>query len=320
MFSSKIHELPNFHGGYPAAVRHFNETKKPRSVKWGEDERPLYKVSMHHYRLVRGPVDQFGDAEYYDAVLYKTPMLRLFKPKEDGTVAKWVRNYDSQTSARFLCRVGNMYSGMRVTTSEGGERWLPLSTSCTSDWFCLTSKVTVPSGWSAVITSDDKGIVLGRSAHRPVYTPVATQEDIDLRKDFKQALAYYADMFVLRMSNCHDRVMAKAPDIRKQQYQKRRYPEYRFGYPYAAHKINPVSFHHALKDFDESVFKILDAIALAVYARALAKLPDEEDQVSTKVFRNSFVTRTMELCQMKRASGKKWYENFPEALPKKVYC
>lgn len=315
MFSSKIHELPCLHGGYPEAVRHFRSTKKPRSVKWGEDERPLYKVSMHHYRLVRGPVDQFGDAEYYDAVLYQTPMLRLFKPKEDGTSTKWVRNYDSQTSARFLYRIGNMYSGMRVTSSEGGERQLPLSTSCTSDWFCLTNNVKVPSGWSAVITSDDKGIVLGRSAHRPVYTPVATQEDIDLRKAFRQAISYYADMFVLRMGNCHDRVMEKAPDIRKRTYQR-----HRFGYPFAAYKINATSFPHVLKDFDESVFKILDTIALAVYARELAKLPDEEEQVSTKTFRNSFVARTIELCQIKVASGKKWHQDFPEELPKKVYC
>lgn len=314
MFSSKIHELPRFHSGYPEAVRHFNGTKKPRSVKWGEDERPLYKVSMHHYRLVRGPVDQFGDAEYYDAVLYKTPMLRLFKPKEDGTAVQWIRNYDSQTSARFLLHVGIMYSGKHVRTSEGEERRLPLSTSCTHDWFCQTSKVTVPSGWSAVITSDDKGIVLGRSAHRPVYTPVTTQEDIDLRKDFKQAIAYYADMFVLRMGNCHDRVMEKAPDIRKRTHQK-----YRFGYPFAAYKINPGSFARVLKDFDESVFKILDTIALAVYARELAKLPDEEE-VSARSFRNSFVNRTMELCQIKIKSGRKWHQDFPEALPKKVYC
>lgn len=315
-FSSKIKELPSFHGGYPEAVRHFNNTKKPRSVKWGEDERPLYKVSTHHYRLVRGPIDQAGDAEYYDAVLYHTPLLRLFKPKEDGTAATWIRNYPSNTSAKFLFHVGNMHSGMRVTTSEGKERRLPLSTSCNYDWSCLANNVKVPRGWSAVITYDDKGVVLGRSAHRPVYTPVTTQEDVALRTDFKQALAYYADMFVLRMGNCHDRVMAKAPDIRKHQYQK-----YRFSYPCASHKINSGSFHRELKDFDESVFKILDAIALAVYARELAKLPDDsEDQVSTKVFRNSFVTRTIELCQIKRASGKKWHENFPEKIPLKVYC
>jgi len=315
MFSSIIHKLPRFYSGYPEAARHFNNTKKPRNVKWGEDERPLYKVSMHHYRLVRGPVDQNGDAEYYDAVLYRTPMLRLFKPKEDGTTVLWVRNHRSVTSRKFLYRVGGIYSGMPVTPSEGGERHLPLATSCDSDWFCPTNNVKVPSGWSAVITRDDKGVVLGGSAHRPVYTRATTPEDTALRKEFKQAIAYYADMFVLRMGNYHDRVMEKAPDIRK-----RRKQRYCFHYPYAAYKINQTSFRSVLKDFDESVFKILDSIALAVYVREFAKLPDEEDQVSTKSFRNSFVTRTMDLCQIKTASGKKWHEDFPEALPKKVYC
>ena len=39
--------------GYNQAARYFEETKKPRTVKWGEDERPLYNTRSYHYRIVK---------------------------------------------------------------------------------------------------------------------------------------------------------------------------------------------------------------------------------------------------------------------------
>ena len=40
--------------GYNQAARYFEETKKPRSAKWSDDERPLYNTRSHHYRILKG--------------------------------------------------------------------------------------------------------------------------------------------------------------------------------------------------------------------------------------------------------------------------
>ena len=40
--------------GYNQAARYFEETKKPRSAKWADDERPLYNTRSHHYRILKG--------------------------------------------------------------------------------------------------------------------------------------------------------------------------------------------------------------------------------------------------------------------------
>ena len=85
--------------GYNQAARYFEETKKPRTVKWGEDERPLYNTRSHHYRIVKGE-DSY--AKYFDLVLYSTSMIRYYKPSLTGEHRVLVRGHSSTASRAFL--------------------------------------------------------------------------------------------------------------------------------------------------------------------------------------------------------------------------
>lgn len=322
--------------GYPAAVRHFNKTKKPRSVRWGEDERPLYNVASHHYRLVRGPLDEAGDAKYYDAVLYQTPMLRLFKQKEDGTKVVWIANHDSQTSKGFLYNVCGVSGGMTVTCDDGQRRHLPLSHYRTGD-YAAPNGVTVPDKWSAVLVCRAGTVLLEQSAHRLVYTRVASEEDKERRKKFRENIAQYLDILVARRPTYHSEVSVSYDQGVNRRQNFRHYP---------------IVTQDAFSDINERAFKFADEVATSVYSNMLAEVYAEEVEadnpkllseierlssdtwaarcakvrgadlplsVDAAAFRKNVAATLIRSFHLDITSGKSYLEMFPTQMPRKYW-
>lgn len=327
--------------GYPAAVRHFSKTKKPRTVRWGEDERPLYNVASHHYRLVRGPLDASGDAEYYDAVLYATPMLRMFKPEEDGTTVKWVANYSSQTSKDFLYSVCDLGTAPTVTCNDGKVRRVPLAYGKIEE-YVAPNGVTVPKGWSAVLVERGGVVLLEQSAHRPVFTRVASDEEKQQRKEFRKKIAQYLDILVARRPTYKEEVT-----VSYDQGVDGNHPSY-----YRTHfaAVGITSFN----DINEGAFNYADSVARHIYSNMLAKVyvaeleaknpkllseiarmelgkynwtarraevraADLPLSVDASAFRKNVSNALVRGVRLDSISGRRYLEMFPTELPRKYW-
>lgn len=185
--------------GYNQAARYFEETKKPRTVKWGEDERPLYNTRSHHYRIVKG--EDIG-GKYYDLVLYATSMIRYYEPDASGFNRVLVRGHGSCASGNFLWWHGFMRGKeLCCVDGEGNTRGGRL---LLNQAVHNAEKFGVPYNWSAdlmFIGSPDDGyrIDLTRSRHIPGYKAASSDEDKAKRKQLKQAVDHWVELLGYRL-------------------------------------------------------------------------------------------------------------------------
>jgi len=183
--------------GYNQAARYFEETRKPRTVRWGEDERPLYNTRSHHYRIVKGE-DSY--AKYYDLVLYSTSMIRYYKPSLTGEQRVLVRGHSSTASRAFVWR---HCMGMgRLLNLKDGYGFIREGKLVLNPAVHIAEKFGVPYNWSAdLMFTDDslRTIGLTRSRHVPIYKAATSDEDKAKRKQLKQAVDRWIELLGYRL-------------------------------------------------------------------------------------------------------------------------
>lgn len=155
---------------YEAALKHWQRTPLPRGRKWDADERPLADNRKHHYRLVIG-----GDADYFDAVLYDTRMMRVHKPTPDGRRVQYTWR-STNTSDAFLWQVCHVGKVLSLRTTDGRDVQVPIGTTelGTDIWFADLNSRTID---------------VSRSRHEPVARLVRSLELLQWRKDMLTNLA-----------------------------------------------------------------------------------------------------------------------------------
>lgn len=183
--------------GYNQAARYFEETKKPRTVKWGEDERPLYNTRSHHYRIVKG--SDIG-GKYYDLVLYATSMIRYYEPNQNNEHRVLVRGHGSCASRAFLWHhCMGMGKPLNCMDGHGNVREGKL---LLNQAVHTAEKFGVPYNWSAdlMFTNDTlRTIDLTRSRHIPGYKSAASDEDKAKRKQLKQTVDHWVELLGYRL-------------------------------------------------------------------------------------------------------------------------
>ena len=174
---------------FPEAHRYFKKTRKPRSHRWDESQRPLYNTRAHNYRI-----EEIEKNCCYDLVLYSTPMIRY---KRDGTV--YLCGDPRTNSTQFLSQMNWGMWGKKTTTD--GERHVPLSWCHNKPDYRAPNRVIVPKGFSVTLRFKGSAkIDLERSAHRPVYVYRSSDADREARAAFREKHATLLDTLVLRMS------------------------------------------------------------------------------------------------------------------------
>lgn len=161
--------------------RHFANTPEPAYTRrghnpWEPNERPLDDKRKHHYRIVRGP-----NEEYYDAVLYSTTMARYYRPEEGGRRVCY--NNDSRVlSGQFMWSV--VQSGGRIPklhTTGGKEVFVPIGRAGYYDWqFGADLWFTGP-GSNFLDTT--------MSRHKPIEVPHMSDALKAWKKEVRKALA-----------------------------------------------------------------------------------------------------------------------------------
>jgi len=155
---------------YEAALAHWERTPQPRSKYWEPHQRPLDNNRKPHYRLEIG-----NNAEYFDAVLWRTVMMRVYRPTPEGRRVQYTY-HDSMTSKNFLWQVCAAGRVLNLRTTEGQDVKVPVSGRelATDLWFTDTTQKTID---------------VARSHHRPIARSVRSLELLKWRRDMLTNLA-----------------------------------------------------------------------------------------------------------------------------------
>lgn len=187
--------------GYNQAARYFEETKKPRSAKWSDDERPLYNTRSHHYRILKG---NDNGVPFYDLVLYSTSMIRYYEPDSSGFNRVLVRGHYSAASGNFLWHHG-FARGKTLQCMDGhghvreGKLLLNHATH-------NAERYGVPYNWSAdlLFLGDPAAaapacIDLTRSRHIPGYKAASSDDDKARRKALRNTVDHWVELLGYRL-------------------------------------------------------------------------------------------------------------------------
>jgi hypothetical protein len=288
-------------GGYPAAERYFRDTKLPRSKYWSDNERPLYNVRCQHYRIEQGP-----NADYYDVKLYKTTMLRLFRPEADGTRELHLRAHGSNASSQFMWYVCGFNYAPTFNTQDGATVHVPLTCYPAYDPAAVGE---VPDGFSAKIVLDPQGrLIRERSAHYLTYSKQMSEHDKSNRDEMRQRLEPFIDMIVLRREYYH--ASYARPSSNGKPFRSANYRGH----------LGRGTFMDWM-DIGDKEFQAMDALAQMVYnqVRASKEWKDTmgEGPLTPTEFRNNYTRVILELMGLDTQSGKRMHGAFPTKLPQK---
>jgi hypothetical protein len=181
-----MRELPQIIN-YETADRFFNNSRRPRTSRWADNQRPLRKVAQIHYRIERK-----NDGEHYDLVLYGTVMGRLYRPAEDGSQRRLYIDHYSQTSRQFLDRVCDMRQVNRKLSTTGEIVIAPMY---------MSASITDydGKGFSLDMTFTNAGLDVSRSKHTNHVKFVSTDADKAERKRILKNFENYVMLAVMRM-------------------------------------------------------------------------------------------------------------------------
>ena len=175
-------------GTYQKADDWWHKAPKCRSSKMDNNNEkslhPRKPSSFPHYLLRRGP-----NADYYDLLLYKTTMCRLFRNNADGTYEVWYAHTGSQTDTHFLNAVSPYYH--RQMTTEGFSAFVPLK--------CTRARMEE---FSAKCVYTASGLLIrDKSWHWPHGRFFMTKETRDARKDIVKLAEPYITMALVGRDN-----------------------------------------------------------------------------------------------------------------------
>lgn len=317
-FSNAIHSCTNLHG-YPQALRHFLENKAPRGKKWLDNERALYNQRSHHYRMVASETLIDNEPEWFDMVLYRTPMARFFRPV-DGVSQVYLRGFDSTASWSFLWRVCGYHPIKAMVDLNGNYIVAPFSIN-TGVEHTADNGVVIPSDWSVVLRLRDGKVDTAISAHRPVFKKVTSDDDKANRAHFRKQIEMLMDMMVLRIPSFHGESIVSSYLAR----------------PFSAANFKQHIAREAVQAFrlgtqDDADFNAITSFAQAVYDKALSHRVSNSDSyhewltwagasgakyspLDATSFRAALSRALMKTATLDRKLGRLKLPQFPDSLP-----
>lgn len=181
--TANIKSIPS----YAAADKHFRDTRKPRTARWHENQRPLRNTASRHLRLEVN-IDPTTDLRYYDLCLYHTPLIRYYQPNDKGECAVHLSHYASVSSFAFM-GVHGWYAGKALSTTDNRKVDLPISH---DTW---TSKDLYNDIFTVRLVFNAEGkLDTNKSVHMPMFRRASTSTLRAKRKAFKDRVAMILDL------------------------------------------------------------------------------------------------------------------------------
>ena len=179
---------------FEQADNYFNSTRYPaRSKKWQEHQRPLRNTQSPHLRIEKGVYNNGeNQLQYYDLVLYRTPLVRYFEPSASGEHAIWVVNHYTQSSQAFLWNAG-WYNRKKVTTTEGKEIELQISSQTGISNLLWADNFTCK-----LVFNHEGKLDVNKSVHVPFARRSSTATHRGKRNRLRQHFAMIYDMLEMQ--------------------------------------------------------------------------------------------------------------------------
>lgn len=164
----------------------FKRTQPLRGNGMAKNERPMHPKRGGAYKKYRVGEVYFGERTAYDLIFYDTNCVRYYEPNPDGTRHVVINYYASTSTNAFMWRHGWRGGSKTMQTTEGTQAFIP---------FC-PAKRGYP---SAFLTLDSNNrLIVSRSWHAPVCKYFSSDEDKQLRKDFKRVLGTVFDLLYVQ--------------------------------------------------------------------------------------------------------------------------
>lgn len=330
-FSNSVRNIKAI-SGYDQAFRFFNQTKKPKTARWAEDERPLYNTRSLHYKIVRG-----DNADYFDLVNYDTALIRYYKPDANGDQRILVRDWESAVSRQFLRHHG-WYQGkvLRVLDGDAVRNGKLLLNRLT--W--KAQEHGVEREFSADITvigsssAEAPLIDLTRSRHIPGYKAASSAEDKAKRKQLKQTVDHWIELLGYRLDEYLN------TEITTNKWQKQRSGEaFTSALELLTYKECDVvreAVNHAMdgfdlvcdEDFANAMTKLGHAVVTHLQGVRLNQTPrrwdhelrtvvwDVQQPITRADFRKSMESHLVSLLGLRVGSARVDIGQFPESIPR----
>ena len=173
----------------------FEKTTKPRSSKWGDNQRQLRNSRFYHYRIEKGD-------DYYDVCLYHTVMARFYAPAPDGSERKLYNGHNSMTSKQFMWHVLSVGHNPARITTEGINVAAPIYTG--------QSITDGDERFSAEFRFINNMLDVSRSMHTPHYRKVSNESDRLERANAKQKFEALVTLACMNIGEFADTSMLSA--------------------------------------------------------------------------------------------------------------
>ena len=180
---------------YDEAHEYFTNRRKPRTVRWADNQRPLRDTRSTHMRIESGIKE---GVHYYDLCLYRTSMIRFFKPNEAGDQAVHLLWHWSNSSAAFMY-AQNWYGRKRMKTTQNKDVSLVISGESAIAQSLFGDEFTV-----RLVLDKDGRIDTERSVHIPIFSRRSSATLRAKRREFKERMSTILDLVEMRHSSFVD--------------------------------------------------------------------------------------------------------------------
>lgn len=181
----EVQNLPALYN-FEQAQLFFNRIKPLRGGGMQKNERPMHPKRGGNYKKYRVAEVYVDGRTAYDLLFYDTNCIRYYEPNPDGTRHVVINYYASISTREFMWRHGWGGGSKTLLTTEGNNTYVP---------FCHAKR-----GYpSAFLTFDTNNkLITSRSWHAPIYKKFSSDEDKQLRKDFKRVLGTVFDLLYVQ--------------------------------------------------------------------------------------------------------------------------
>ena len=200
MFAIQTHNM-KYIRSFEHAEQYFNETKKPRSVRWCDHQRPLRDTRSTHLRIDKG---HYNGVDCYDLVLYQTALVRYFRPNEQGERAVWLLNHYTKSSQKFLYASG-WWNRKMFKRDDGKDFQLQMSSQTS-----VATQLWGDHFTTKLVFNANKEVMVDKSVHVPFTRRMTSSNQRARRKEFLSSLGTIFDMLEMQYQSFVGDVMLDA--------------------------------------------------------------------------------------------------------------
>jgi len=180
---------------YEQAHDYFNSLRPSKSRRWTADKRPLRNTRSTHLAVQQ--TEHLG-VPCYDLLLYRAPIIRYFKPNDNGERAIWVQTYQSTSTHQFMW-AHDWYSGKKIVDQSNEACHVLVSYEPNA-----ANRIWGDEFTCKMVFDADMKLIREKSVHIPAFRRSSTATMRARRKALKSKIEVMLAMLEMQISSMID--------------------------------------------------------------------------------------------------------------------